>query len=155
MRSHFYKDLRVQNWASYWAPQLQRKTWQLPNIRITNYCIMATNYSINLGKIIEEQAIQAVKWTIEELYVEIQKKSPVRTWKYLSQHRILWIRKEWNRIIWEITNEGEYPEKVEFWWRKTAVNWHMHDWSIFHNKWAQTYQRALAKVKSNFIKRLW
>lgn len=116
---------------------------------------MGTQYRVNLWPMLEKIAVKAITETLSELYIESIKKSPVRTWTFVSQHRNLWIRKEWNTYIWEIVNEWDYSEKVEMWWRSRPVNWHLKDWSIYYSKGADVYKNALNKVKNNFLKRLW
>jgi hypothetical protein len=82
------------------------------------------------------------------------RKTPVDTWTYLKQNKKRPIRIENDKVIGEVVNEWEYSERVEYGFRSTAVNWHMNDGTIFRNIWANTYQRAILKVKDRFIKRL-
>lgn len=89
-----------------------------------------------------------------ELYIEIQQNSPVDTWYYLSKHYNKWVRFEDWKMIWEVENMWEYPEKVEGWWRNTPVNWHLQKWEIFYSVWAMTYQKSLQKVWERFIAKL-
>jgi hypothetical protein len=63
-------------------------------------------YSIQIAKPIITQ-------TIDELYIEVQKISPVRTGQYLSQHRREPVRIEGDEIIGIVSNAGEYPIRVE------------------------------------------
>ena len=116
---------------------------------------MWIQYKLNLWRVLEEIAQKAISQTLDELYFEAIKKSPVATWQFVSQHRNLWIRKEWSMIIGEIVNEWDYSEKVEMWWRKKPVNWHLKDWTIYYSKWADVYKNAIERVKPNFYKRLW
>lgn len=126
---------------------------------------MATNFTITsdkLTKFAKKVAINAVHSTVDVLYLEIQKLSPIRTGTYASGHRNMWVRIEGDKVIWEVKNTGKYPERVEFWFwknwgiwnRYTAVNWHLRNWSIYHDKGARTYQKALLKVKPFFNKTL-
>jgi hypothetical protein len=48
-----------------------------------------------------------------------------------------------------IRNEVEYAERVEYGFRKRNVNWHMSDGTIYHDRGANTYARAIAKIKQN------
>lgn len=111
-----------------------------------------------LTKFAKKVAIDVVHKTTDQLYLEVQKLSPIRTGEYASWHRNMWVRIVWDQCIWEIKNTGSYPERVEFWFwkwgwiwnRQTAVNWHLRNGTIYHDKWAHTYKKSLLKVKPFF-----
>jgi hypothetical protein len=73
-------------------------------------------YSIQIARPIVTQ-------TVDDLYLEVQKISPVRTGQYLSQHKREPIRVEGDEVIGAVSNAGEYPIRVEQGFRKTPVNW--------------------------------
>ena len=41
-----------------------------------------------------------------------------------------------------ITNSSEYDDKVEYGWRKTAVNWHLANGTIYRAKGAKVFEKA-------------
>lgn len=109
----------------------------------------------NLKKNVLKEAVSSVIDTTSMTYWDIRKFSPIKTWKYASGHRNKWIRITKTQVIWEIENVWEYPEKVEKGWRKTPVNWHLQNiWQIYYSRGANVYQKALAKNKDIFLKKL-
>lgn len=102
---------------------------------------------------LESAVLKTVKKPLEkimdDLYFEIRKKSPVRTGKYIASHRNLWIREQNGMLIWTIQSDWEYVERVEYGFRRWPVNWHLYNSEIYRSRWAETYQRALAKIKKN------
>lgn len=118
---------------------------------------MAKEFKFNIPlyvKAVTDSLVWTVVETNNELYMEILKNSPVDTWTFIQQNRNMWVKQEWNTIIWRIENEWEYSEKVEWGWRKTPVNWHLRDWSIYFDIWAMPFERSIAKIEKNFIKKL-
>lgn len=116
-----------------------------------------TKYELNIDSLknkLLKSVVPVVKWIVDELYLEIQINSPVDTWTYLSQHRNEWVTVENGMVVWRVSNEWDYSEKVEFGWRKTAVNWHLKNWTIYVSKWAETYEKSLLKIKKKFIDKL-
>lgn len=89
-----------------------------------------------------------------ELYMEVYQNSPVDTWYYISRHRNKGIREEWDRIIWEVENQGEYPETLEEGWRKWPVNWHLQKWEIYYSVWADVYKKSVQKVGQKLLDKL-
>jgi hypothetical protein len=87
----------------------------------------------------------------DELLIEINRLSPIDTWTFQKQNRKLPVRIEWNKVIWTIINEWNYSERVETWFRQNPVNWHLENWEIFNNIWANTFQRALRRKKANIL----
>ena len=55
---------------------------------------MAKTVTVNLGKLFDRFAERIVSKVLDEAYLEIQKKSPVDTGLYISQHKKLPIRVE-------------------------------------------------------------
>lgn len=109
----------------------------------------------NLKKNVLKEAVNSVSETTSMVYWDIRKFSPIDTWKYVSGHKNLWITVKKNRVIWIIENVWEYPVKVETGWKKSPVNWHLQNiWQIFYSRGANVYEKALAKNKDIFIKKL-
>ena len=119
---------------------------------------MPIKFEINMDSIkkkVINNAMKPVEEITQLVYFDLILFSPIDTWKYVSQHRNKWVRKEWNRIIWEIENVWEYPERLEKWFKKTPVKWHLRNlWQIYYSKWANVYAKAIAKNKPIFIKKL-
>ncbi len=118
---------------------------------------MAKSFSFNIP-LYTKAVTDSLVWTVvdinNELYFEILKNSPVDTWEFIQNNRNEWVRQEWSTIIWKISNEGEYPEKVEWGWRKTPVNWHLRSWEVYFDIWAHPFEKSLKKVEQNFYKKL-
>lgn len=113
------------------------------------------NLEKNIKKRNLERAEKITTQTTQDVFIDIRLFSPIDTWKYLSGHRNKGVMVEKNRIIWEIENIWAYPERVEKWFRKVPVNWHLQNlWQIYFSKGANVYQKALEKNKDNFIKKL-
>ena len=115
---------------------------------------MPIKFKMDFSKI-KQKALKGAVWVVSDttnvVYSDIRQFSPIDTWRYLSGHRHKWVRLEQNRVVWEIENVGAYPERVEKWFRKTPVNWNLRNlWQIYYSKWANVYQKALAKNKDNF-----
>lgn len=118
---------------------------------------MAKSFTFNIPlyvKAVSDSLVSTVVEINNEIYFEILKNSPVDTWKFLSQNRNEWVRQEWNIIIWRIINEWEYPEKVEWGWRKTPVNWHLRSWGVYFDIWAHPFEKSIKKVEEKFYKKL-
>ncbi len=118
---------------------------------------MAKEFKFNIPlytKAVTDNLVWTVVDTTNEVYFEILKNSPVDTGTFIGQNRNEWVKQEWDTITWKVSNEWEYSEKVEWGWRKTPVNWHRNDWTIYNSIWANTYELSVAKVKQNFIKKL-
>lgn len=119
---------------------------------------MSLNFKFDfsdLWKNIAKSTIWDVEETLKSVFIDIKLFSPIKTWKYASKHRYKWIKIEWNKVIWEIENNWEYSERVEEWFRKTAVNWNLKNlWQLYHSKWANVYAKAIEKNKNNYLKRL-
>ena len=116
-----------------------------------------TKYELNIESLkwkLLKSVVPVVKQLTDELYLEIQTNSPVDTGTYLWQHRNEWVTIEWNKVIWKVSNQWDYPEKVEFGWRKTAVQWHLKNGTIYVSKGAETYEKSLLKIKQKFINKL-
>lgn len=118
---------------------------------------MPKKFSFNIPlytQAVTDRLVSAVVDTTNEVYFEILKNSPVDTGKFIQDNRNEWVRQEWDTIIWRVTNEWEYSEKVEWWWRKTPVNWHLRSGQIYYDIWAHPFEKSLKKVEQNFIKKL-
>lgn len=116
---------------------------------------MTTRFTLNIEwieKQLIKDALPVMRKATDDLMFQVKLLSPVDTGKYLSSHRNLWVIQEWNKLKWAVWNIDDKAEKVEFWWRKTPVNWNRKiKWDIYTNVWANTYQLALEKVKRDFI----
>lgn len=64
------------------------------------------------------------------------------------------MRQEGDTIIAEVENIWEYPEKVEDWWRKTEVNWHLNNWQVIQAKGAKVYVKSVRKVWDKLLSKL-
>ena len=91
----------------------------------------------------------------DEVFEEILRTSPVRTWTYIRGHMRLPMRREGKLIIFEIQNTQGSPERVEKWFwpkwmigfRKTKVVWHLRNGALYYNYWSDTYKKAILKAK--------
>ncbi len=119
---------------------------------------MPVNFQIDfswLWKKILNNAVPLVEETTNKVFLDVKIFSPIKTWKYASQHRLKWVRIEKNRVIWEVENSWEYSERVEVWFRKNAVNWNLKNlWQLYYSKGANVYSKAIAKNKDYFLKKL-
>lgn len=109
----------------------------------------------NLKKKTLKQSVNAVAETTSDVYIDVQKYSPVDTWTYEKWHKNLWVTVKWNRVIGIVENLWDYVERVESWFRKNPVNWHLKNiWQIFNSKWANVYWKAIANNKDKFLTKL-
>jgi len=109
----------------------------------------------NLKQKVLESALMPVAETTNAVYWDVRLFSPIDTWDYVSGHRNKWVRMEKNRVIWEVENVGDHSERVESWFKKNAVNWHLKNlWQIYFSKWANVYWKAVAKNKDIFLRKL-
>lgn len=117
-----------------------------------------TLFTQNVEKQLLSRAYKAVNEATNKLFLTVKMYSPIDTWKYLSGHRNLWVRYDWNKVIWTIANETEYASKVEYGWRvrsQTKVNWHLYNiWQIYFSVWANVYTRSMEIVTPYFLKQL-
>lgn len=69
--------------------------------------------------------------------------SPEDTRDYVLNHKIKPAKREWDAIVWSVFNDSEHAFGVEFWFRKSPVNWSKQDWVTIYNwVWAKVYTRA-------------
>ena len=119
---------------------------------------MPINYKIdfsNLKKKVLDSTLMSVAETTNAVYWDVRLFSPIDTWDYVSGHRNKWVRMEKNRIIWEIENVGDHPERVEKGFRKNSVNWNLKNlWTRYFSQGANVYKKAIDKNKNNFINKL-
>lgn len=117
---------------------------------------MPIQFKFDTTKLVNNSLKWLEKWmrkSVDELFIEVNRLSPVDTWKYQKWHKKHPVSIQGNQIIGKISNEGEYPDKVEEGWRKTEVNWHTPAW-IYRDVGANTYRRALERKKSSIINNL-
>ena len=116
---------------------------------------MWMKFNLNIKRI-SETLLQDLKPKIIKasrvLYSEIIQKSPIKTWEYKWGVKIKDIKIKWKKVTWGVENIWQYSEKVETWWRKTAVNWHLVNWTIKRSKWANTFRDSLENKKDIIIK---
>ena len=113
------------------------------------------NTMANIKKKMLKNAVWAVTETTNAVYIDAILFSPVKSWKYASWHNNKWVKVVWNKVIWEVENVGAYAERVEKWFKKNSVNWHLQNlWQIYTSKGANVYWKAIAKNKDIFLKKL-
>jgi hypothetical protein len=129
---------------------------------------MATRFDINvfskeLMQDIEAKAIVWVNKGLNYLLSDIIQKSPVDTWEYLKWNKIKKAEKIGTQIYWEVFNESENAENIEYWFRKSPVNWHKNRkkwWPIIYT-WvgARVYSRSAdnnqENIKNIIKKEIW
>ena len=115
-------------------------------------------FTINIEKIkkhYEKQIVPIVKETNDDLYFQAVTNSPVDTWTYQRWHRNEWVRQEWSKIIWSVSNEVEYAERVESWFRQRPVNWNLKSlWQIYYSQGADVYAKSLEQVRQKLLNKL-
>lgn len=115
-------------------------------------------FTINIEKIkkhYEKQIIPIVKETTDDLYFQAILNSPVDTGTFQKQHRNEWVRQEWSKIIGIVSNQWEYSERVETWFRRSPVNWNRKTkWDIYYSVGANVYEISLEKVKQKLLNKL-
>lgn len=111
-----------------------------------------SNYKLDLWKMLEPMINEYLKTNGERLLNLTQRFSPVKSGTFLHWNQLWEVEKvgKWYQI--KVFNDVDYAEKVELWWRKTAVNWHLHNWEVFRNKGATTYSRAILELKKQLYK---
>ena len=118
---------------------------------------MSKFYDFNIESVkrkLISEAVPIMQKACDELYLEIQKNSPVDTGYYLSKHRKKEVVVKWNTVVAEVENMSDYPERVEDWFRQKAVNWHLQKWEIYYSQGADTYKKSVRKVWERFINNL-
>lgn len=97
----------------------------------------------SLHKEVLQAVDKAINDSLDILETSIEEKTPVKTWKYEEGHKKTKAHKVNNKIVWEVYNDMEYAKEVEYWFRKSPVNWHR-NWEIIYN-WigARVYTRTL------------
>jgi len=108
---------------------------------------------------ITTQIAKSIEKDQDDLYFKIRRGSPVDTGLYVKGHRKKAVRIKGTTVTAVIENAWPYPLKVEDWWRKTPVNWHLLDGRIIRQKGAKVYERATdgmrGKVISNIRTSIW
>ena len=89
-----------------------------------------------------EIAREEITRILDDLYWEIHKLSPIRSSHYISRHRKTPIVETAFEFRASIVNDSDYPWEVEEGWRKTAVNWHLQNGTIYRAKGAKVFERA-------------
>lgn len=122
-----------------------------------------TNYKITAESLIKQTMTmkrKRMESATNALFLAVRMYSPVRTGTYIGSHRNMGVRQDEFRLIWEVTNEWPYPERVEYgFWkggriggRLTSVRWHLLNGQIYVDKGSHTYQKALLQIKDQFLK---
>jgi len=125
---------------------------------------MSTSFDIKtIIKQLDNNAIKAVNKSLEYLEIKIDEKTPIDSWEYQRWNKKLEARKIWESIIGVLYNDSKNSEEVEYWFRKTPVNWHKHKkrwWPVIYTwVWARVYTRTFDLEQENVIniikKQLW
>jgi len=89
-----------------------------------------------------------IRWglAINHMYNNLREFSPVDTGTYKKTHRIKFPVIWKNFLLFWIESVWDYVERIETWFRKTPVTWHMADGSTYNSIGAKPYERA--KLKS-------
>ena len=82
--------------------------------------IYFTKLTWNIEKAITDWINEATDYLIEK----VREKSPTDTGAYIKWHKIEKATNYWNRIKGSVYNDMEYAQEVEYWFRRSAVNWH-------------------------------
>lgn len=95
-----------------------------------------------LAKKFYEVATKKVQEIQNEAYFDLFKSSPIRSGTYIDGlKKMPIIQWEWF-VKTSIVNTASYSQKVEKGWRKTSVNWHLADGTIYRAKWAKVFEKA-------------
>ncbi len=126
---------------------------------------MSTEMKINFDKIQRDllsKSIKNINKAMDVVESSIEEKSPVDTWDYIKWNKRIDAKLTWNKVVWELFNDSENAENVEFGWRTTEVNWYKwrKKWwpKIYTWVWARTYTRSYDEKQSEalkIIKELW
>ena len=99
---------------------------------------------------IEKKTNNTLQSLQKKLNESIDAKSPVDIWTYIK-----WNKSEINKNKLDVFNDSEESVKVEYGWRKKAVNWHKKDWTIIYTGiWARVYTRTIDEKEEEISKQL-
>lgn len=109
----------------------------------------------SLKKTVLNSYVKPVKEATNNLYIDIRKFSPIKTGRYRSWHKNLWVRVFKDKVVWTVENVWEYPQKIETGWKRKAVNWNLQSiWQIYHSVGANVYKKAVEKNKTIFLRKI-
>lgn len=97
------------------------------------------NITWNIEKAIKNWINKATDYLLEK----VKEKSPEDTKEYIKWHKIEKATNYWNRIKWSVYNDMEYAQEVEYWFRKSPVNWSKQNGDfLIRWVWARVYTRT-------------
>ena len=113
---------------------------------------ISNNFTDNIKRKWLSNVERVVNDVTDKVYLDVILNSPIKTWLYQRSHRNLWIQRTNNQVIWTVENQMRYSEKVELWWRRTAVNWHLYNvWQIYNSVGAHVYRKSVQKNEPYFF----
>lgn len=126
---------------------------------------MPITFKVDTGKVTKQlltERVVTMKKLTDDLYAEINRISPVDTWTYKKSNRNEWVQVDGNKVIWKVSNNSEYAERVEFWfgpwwriwWRQTAVTWHPTEAPNYRWRWARVYSQSIDKLRPTILNKL-
>lgn len=90
----------------------------------------------NTKQLLENEVIAKMNKANKFMKDEIDKQMPEDTGKLTRNTEIEWVRKEWSKIIWTISNDTEYMAYVEFWVKSKTYNYYKNWW---RRKWGSPF----------------
>ena len=126
---------------------------------------MATRFDINvfskeLMQDIEAKAIVWVNKALDYIKQSVDEKTPEDTKTLLKNNTILKAEKKGNSIYWEVFNNTEYAEIIEYWVRSKKYNYHKPKGTILYSGvWNRTFTRTAdnesENIKNIIKKEIW
>lgn len=114
----------------------------------------------NVQKILEKWLERWMRQSLRVLLAELVRLTPENTREMVNSYRIEWLTRQWNNIVWTITNDADHAIYVEYGSTWLAFNYHKPKWSVFYTwVWNRTFARAIDNKRDEILqiiaKNLW
>ena len=104
-------------------------------------------FSKEVNNELTKASIKVVDILLESWLNYVNENSPVDTWNYKDNNKVIPAIVSWTAVKWIIYNDTSYADKVETWFKKGAVNWHINDRNkIFNSIWANVFEKMVTRV---------
>lgn len=105
-----------------------------------------------IPRFLEARAKKAIWKALLVLLAELKRLTPEDTKEMLNSYRVVWVKRDWNNLVWAIGNDAKHAIYVEFGVKGKVYNYHKPKWSTFYSgEGNRTFTRALDNKRQEIL----